>query len=70
MVEEPPDDRVIRTAALAGVAQMLSDCQDILDGYGMSLEAAYLEMALSMLRNQVPIPEPSLDKLMKRFGFG
>lgn len=70
MVEEPPDDRVIRNAALASVAQMLSDCQDILDSYGMSLEAAHLDMTLNMLRDQIPIAEPSIDKLMKRFGFG
>lgn len=69
MVKEPPDDRVIRQAALASVAQMLSDCQDILDGYGMSLESAHLDMTLNMLRKRIHIPEPSLDKLMKRFGF-
>lgn len=69
MVDEPPNDRVIRNAALAGVAQMLMDCQSILDGYGMSLEAAHLDMTLNMLRNQIPIPEPSIDKLMKSFGF-
>jgi hypothetical protein len=69
LVEEPPDDRVIRNAALAGVAQMLMDCQSILDGYGMSLESAHVDMTLNMLRNQIPIPEPSMDKLMKRFGF-
>jgi hypothetical protein len=68
MIDDSPDDRIIRTAALQSVVQLLTDCQAVLDGYGLSLEAAHLDLALQLVRQQLALPDPPLDELMKRFG--
>jgi hypothetical protein len=64
MMDMAEDNLALRAAALAGVVQNLIECQDLLDGYSLHIEAAHIDAALNGLRSHVPVHEPSFEVLM------